>query len=216
MLNSLKTLCAGISTISSTIEGKPFEKLNAIIPPVITNLLKPNFVCISKLTAFFLYLIIKFYEGSKSSPVGKIFKNIFVSIFEEKITSLLAKPETQVKKLTQEEKQSLQANDFLVTGSRYEAFVEFIRLLLKKNKENLFKIYPMLFEGLTSEFSLLNEISYLQITVDHLRAIRISEIYKTLKLMNILRKIQKELFMLEEVKKIRIYKLIILIEQSFC
>ena len=207
----MKTLCAGISTISSTVEGKPFEKLNAIIPPVITNLLKPNFVCISRLTAFFLYLIIKFYEG-KPGPVGKIFKNIFVSIFDEKITNLLAKSDTQVKKLTQEEKQALQANDFLVTGSRYEAFVEFIRLLLKKNKENLFKMYPMLFEGLTSEFSLLNEINYLQITLDHLRAIRISEIYKTLKLMNILRKIQKELFMLEEVRKVHIHKLIIAIE----
>ena len=203
LLNSLKTMCAGISAINSTIDSKPFEKLNAIIPPIISNLLKPNFVTMSKLTAFFLFLIIKYYEGSKSSPVGKIFKNIFGLIFEEKIASLKeksGKKENDGTKLTQEEKQKLQENDYLVTGSRYEAFVEFVRLLLQKNRENLFKIYPTIFEAMTIEFSKLNALDYLSITQEHMRQLDIIEIYKALKLMNIMRKIQRELFSLPEVR----------------
>ena len=202
LLNSLKTMCAGISAINSTIDSKPFEKLNAIIPPIISNLLKPNFVTMSKLTAFFLFLIIKYYEGLKASPVGKIFKNIFGLIFEEKIVSLkekTGKKENEAK-LTQDEKQKLQENDYLVTGSRYEAFVEFVRLLLQKNQENFFKIYPTIFEAMTVEFSKLSALDYLSITQEHLRQLDIIEMYKALKLMNIMRKIQRELFTLPEVR----------------
>jgi len=199
-LTSLKTLCAGISVINSTIDGKPFEKLNAIIPPVISNLLKPNFISMSRLTAFFLFLIIRYYEGAKSSPVGKIFKNIFSSIFDEKVNNILEKKEVSKGiTLNTTEKQSLQENDFLVTGSRYEAFREFVKLLIHKNGESFFQVYPMMFEALTNEISKLNEIDYLSIHSDHLQYLSIIEIYKTLKLLNIFRRMQKEIFSLKEV-----------------
>lgn len=201
LLTSLKTLCAGISVINSTIEGKPFEKLNAIIPPVISNLLKPNFISMSRLTAFFLFLIIRYYEGAKSSPVGKIFKNIFGAIFDEKINAITENKETSKEiTLNSVEKQNLQENDYLVTGSRYESFREFIKFLIQKNGENFFQVYPMMFEALTNEFSKLKDLDYLSITPDHLQYLNIIEIYKTLKLLNILRRMQKEIFSLNEVK----------------
>jgi len=205
LLNSLKTMCAGISVINSTIDGKSFEKLNAIIPPVVSNLLKPNFVAVSKLTAYFLFVIIKFYEGAKASPTTKIIKNIFGLIFDEKIATIVEKAkETKEKEKEKiagfEEKKNLQENDFLVTGSRYTAFVEFVRLLIQKNGENFFKIYPMLLEMLTNEFGKLQEFDCLDIQPDYLQYLNIQELYKTLKLMNILRKIQSQLFTLPESK----------------
>jgi len=203
LLNSLKTMCAGISVINSTIDGKPFEKLNAIIPPVVSNLLKPNFVAVSKLTAYFLYVIIKFYEGAKASPTTKIVKNIFGLIFDEKIAAIIekAKDNKEKEKIAPfEDKKNLQENDFLVTGSRYTAFVEFVKLLIQKNGENFFKVYPMLLEMLTNEFSKLQEFDPLDIQPGHLQYLNIQELYKTLKLMNIFRKIQTELFFLPESK----------------
>jgi len=216
-LTSLKTLCAGISVIDSTIDGRPFEKLNAIIPPVISNLLKPNFLSMSRLTAFFLFLIIRFYEGAKSSPVGKIFKNIFGKIFDEKINTILEEKEVVAKEITlsSNEKQNLQENDYLVTGSRYEAFREFMKFLIQKNGQNFFQVYPMMFDALTNELSKLNELDYLSINADHLQYLNIVEIYKTLKLLNILRRMQKELFSLKEVK-IKEIVLLIIIELDSC
>ncbi len=202
LVSSLKTLCAGISVINSTIDGKPFEKLNAIIPPIISNLLKPNFLLMARLTAFFLFIIIRFYEGAKSSPTGKIFKNILTSIFDEKVNQIKEKSKELNEKgidLSFNIKKNLQENDFLVTGSRYAAYLEFLRFLIQKNGENFFQLYPMMLEAMINEFAKFQEISYLNITEKQLELLDIVELYKTLKLLNILRKIQKEIFSLKEV-----------------
>jgi len=190
-------MTAGLSIISSVTQQKPLEKLNAIIRPVISSLLKPNFTPLSKLTAFFLFNIIKAYEGSATSPVPKVFKNIFASIFDEKIRAITEQQEVVPGDL--QEKKKVVDRDYIGMGRRYDAFVEVVRLLLERNQDKLFTNYPFILEALVSEFLKLKDVEFSKISAKNISTINLAEIYKNLKMMNILKKIQKEVFSLKEV-----------------
>ena len=196
-VNMLKTMSAGAIVIETLAQGKPLDKLNTIIRPIISSFLKPNFQILTSMISYFLFNIVKSFEGSPTSPVPKIFKNIFTTIFDEKLKIINSKTEFSPGDLA--DKKKIPERDYITMGKRHDGFVELIRHLYERNKDQLFTNYPFLLDALTSEFKNLHDVDHLSIVKKNVTDINIVEIYKNLKMMGILRKIQSELFDLSEV-----------------
>jgi len=118
---------------------------------VIGGFLKPNFLTLSNKAAYILYYIVVSYEGKQSSPIPKIFKNIFNSILDEKIE--LIKEEKSIKYSDLTDTHKAQDKHYIKMGRRYEAFIKLISLLFERNRDKLFDAYPLIFNSMTSEFN---------------------------------------------------------------
>lgn len=83
-------------------------------------------------TAYVLFYIVLSFEGSQSSPIPKIFKNIFNSILEDKIK--LIEEESAVKYADLNDKLKSTEKHFIKMGRRYESFTKLLQLLYDRNQ----------------------------------------------------------------------------------